>query len=242
MRAVIPGAALLAALLAMGGAAAHEEHRASSHAAADGYAFVPAPGSYRLPPIREAGGGPVLDEQGAAHDLARLLAGRITVMAFIYTRCGDACPTATLQMSLLQDAAARAGVSGRMRLVSMSFDPDHDTPEVMAQHALQWRSADRRAPEWLFLTGSGGQSLAPILAAYNQSVLAKPDGQSAAGPLSHIFRAFLVDREGRIRNIYSLDFFDPRLILNDVRTLLLDDDAAAQAATPVQARRRNGTR
>jgi protein SCO1 len=228
MRAVLPSGVLTLSLLAFaGGASAHDGHSTSSSAAANGaYAFVPEPGTYRLPPIKKAGGGPVLDEQGAMHDLSDMLNGQITVMAFIYTRCADACPTASLQMSLVQDLAAQdRRLSRRMRLVSMSFDPDHDTPEVMAEHALQWRSASPQAPGWLFLTSPDRQSLAPILAAYNQTQGAMPEGQSSTGPLTHIFRAFLVDREARIRNIYSLDFLDPKLVLNDVRTLLLDDES-----------------
>jgi hypothetical protein len=50
----------------------------------------------------------------------------------------------------------------------------------------------------------------------------KADAAAPGEPLHHIFHAFLVDKEGRVRNIY-LDFFDPRLVLNDVRTLLLEE-------------------
>jgi protein SCO1 len=43
------------------------------------------------------------------------------------------------------------------------------------------------------------------------------------GPLYHILRVFLIDREGRIRNIYSSGTLDPRLVLADVKTLLLEE-------------------
>ena len=119
-----------------------------------GYAFaLPEPGSYRLPAIRPAAGGRVLDERGRGHDLTDLLQGRISVLAFMYTRCGDVCPTATLQLSLLQDLVAKdQRLAKRMHLVSMSFDPDHDTPEVLAEYATSWRSDNPGAPEWHFLT------------------------------------------------------------------------------------------
>lgn len=223
------GALLFVLLALVGGAEAHEGHKPVEERRTGGtFAFVPKPGTYQLPAVKRAAGGPVLDERGRAHDLADLLSGRITVLAFIYTRCGDACPTANLQMSLLQDLAAKTpALSGRVRLISMSFDPDYDRADVMAELAAQWRSADSQAPEWLFLTGRDGQTLAPTLAAYNQSVSVKP-AQSPSGPLSHIFRAFLIDREGRVRNIYSLDFFEPDLVLADLQTLLIDDRASAQ--------------
>ena len=170
------------------------------------------------------------------HDLARLLTGQITVMAFIYTRCADACPTASLQMSLLQDLAANdRRLSRRMRLVSMSFDPDHDTPEVMAEHALQWRSANP-AGAGVALPNIPGPAEPRAYPGGLQSNGGHEAGRAILGrALTHIFRAFLVDREGRIRNIYSLDFLDPKLVLNDVRTLLLDDQSAARGLPSVQA-------
>jgi protein SCO1 len=221
--------AALSLLLALSASevTAHEGHKPSGAGAGAAYAFpIPKPGSYSLPPIKPAAGGPVLDETGRGHDLALLLRGKATVLAFIYTRCGDVCPAATLQMSLLQDLASKErGVAGRLRLVTISFDPDHDTPAVMAEHAAHWRSKEGGAPEWLFLTAPGRQSLAPVLAGYNQTVAPKADAASPTGPLQHIFRAFLIDRDGVIRNIYSLDFFDPRLVLADVQSLLLENQS-----------------
>ena len=91
------------------------------------------------------------------------------MLAFIYTRCGDVCPTATLDMSRLQDLAGEGPAPVRPHAaVTMSFDAEHDTPEVMREYAAQWRSGDRAAPEWLFLTASDREALAPVLAAYNQ--------------------------------------------------------------------------
>jgi protein SCO1/2 len=199
-----------------------------------GYAFaLPEPGSYRLPAIRPAAGGRVLDERGRGHDLTAILQGRITVLAFMYTRCGDICPTATLQLSLLQDLAAKdAELAQRMRLISLSFDPDHDTPGVLAEYAVGWRSGESGAPDWLFLTAPDRNALAPVLAAYGQMVSPKPDLDTAGGPLYHIFRAFLIDASGQIRNIYSLDFLDPELVLTDIRSLILDQEKGQHAAGP----------
>lgn len=215
-------------------AAAHDQHSAGKTAPGPsaGYAFsLPEPGSYRLPPIKPAAGGNVLDENGRQQELLSLLKERITVLAFMYTRCGDACPTATLQMSVLQDLAAKdKPLSGRIRLISMSFDPDHDVPGVMAEHAALWRSSEAGAPEWLFLTAPDRTTLAPMLSAYDQSVAPKPDPEAAGGPLHHIFRAFLIDPTGQIRNIYSLDFLDPELVLNDIKTLVMQLDREGSSA------------
>ena len=212
-------------------ASAHDLHERKPNAGqttspSAGYAFaLPEPGTYRLPAIRHAVGGRVLDERGQGHDLTDLLLGRITVLAFMYTRCGDICPTATLQLSLLQDLVAKdQRLAQRMHLVSMSFDPEHDTPEALAEYAAAWRSDEPGAPEWLFLTAPDRSALTPVLAAYGQAVSAKPDPDAASGPLYHIFRAFLIDASGKIRNIYSLDFLDPDLVLTDIKTLVLDQE------------------
>jgi cytochrome oxidase Cu insertion factor (SCO1/SenC/PrrC family) len=188
---------------------------------------LPQPGSYALPPIKAAAGGQVLNEKGELGELRNVIRGRITILAFIYTRCGDICPAATLQIAALQDLAARdPGISRRMQFVSMSFDPDHDTPEVMAEHATHWRSNDVAAPAWLFLTAPGREVLAPILAAYDQTIAPKRDPKAPTGPLHHIFRTFLIDRAGTIRNIYSLDFLDPELVMADIKTLLIQERTA----------------
>jgi protein SCO1/2 len=202
----------------------HQAAAARADVGSEAYAFpLPKPGSYELPPIKRAAGGHVLDEQGHARDLGDVLRGRITVLAFIYTRCGDICPIASMQMSFVQDLAAKdPEIAVQMQLVSISFDPEHDTPAVMAEHATAWRSQSPNAPKWQFLTARDQAELAPVLAAYNQTIGHKRNPKSPTGPFTHIFRAFLIDRTGQIRNIYSLDFLDPKLVLTDIRTLVLD--------------------
>ena len=93
----------------------------------------------------------------------------------------------------------------------------------MRAFAATWRSSDPAAPGWNFLTAPDQSALVPILAGYNQRIDTKSDADSRA--VNHIFRAFLIDRQGRIRNIYSLDFFEPALVINDVQTLLLEPRA-----------------
>jgi protein SCO1 len=218
-------AATLAAVLAANPAAAHDgTHEHPIAGPADDYVFaLPEPGSYSLPAIRPAAGGPVLDEDGQTHDLGSLVRGQVTVLAFIYTQCADVCPTATLRLAQLHDLAARdAKVASHLRLVSMSFDPENDTPDVMREHAEQWRGPAGTAPDWLFLTAPDAASLAPVMAAYDQTVGRKPDPNDPTGALNHILRVFLIDAKGTVRNIYSLDFLDPNLVLGDVRTLLME--------------------
>jgi cytochrome oxidase Cu insertion factor (SCO1/SenC/PrrC family) len=186
----------------------------------------PALGSYALPSIKLPGDGRILDATGAERSLRALLDGKITVMAFIYTRCGDICPEATVLLHDLHAiASADATLRDDLQLITISFDPEHDTPEVMALHAGALGHAGESAA-WRFLTTPGEAALRPILEAYDQPVGPKSDPDDPLGPLAHQLRIFLIDAKGEVRNIYSVGFLDPRLVMTDVRTLLLEGRAA----------------
>ncbi|MEP9386547.1 SCO family protein [Mesorhizobium sp. KR9-304] len=222
-RTLVLASALLAAACFAGAASAHDDAYAKPSAPPSGaaaFAFtLPEPGSYRLPPIRAAAGGQVLAEDGSRIDLAALLRGSITVFSFIYTRCADICPDATMRLADLRERARRYPALGDgLRLVSMSFDPSHDTPSVMRDYGALWRTSGDGGAEWRFLTAAGRPQLAPILAAYDQAV-APVDPKDPTGGLDHILRVFLIDRAGQIRNVYSMDFLDPELVLTDILTL-----------------------
>jgi cytochrome oxidase Cu insertion factor (SCO1/SenC/PrrC family) len=228
LAATATATALALALVLTGSAGAHDP--AAHHEApqvtgpADAYAFpLAAPGSYRLPPIRPAADATLLDETGAERALHDLFDGRITVLAFIYTRCGDVCPLASRGMADLQALAAHdADVAAELQLVTLSFDPAYDTPARMADYAASLRRSDPAAPTWLFLTAPDEAAIRPVVEAYRQPVARKADPDDAFGPFSHLLRVFLIDGGGVVRNIYSADFLDPRLVLNDVRTLRLE--------------------
>jgi cytochrome oxidase Cu insertion factor (SCO1/SenC/PrrC family) len=186
---------------------------------------VPRPGTYRLPVVKPAADGAVLDASGAPRRLRDVLAGRISVLSFIYTRCSDAngCPLATAVLHQLHAATAGdAELARHLALVTLSFDPRHDGPETMARYAQVAATRQTRSP-WEFLTTASERQLAPILAGYGQ-VVQRPAGSPA--PPTHLLRVYLIDRQQRIRNIYGLDFLDPRLLLADVRTLLQEDRTA----------------
>jgi cytochrome oxidase Cu insertion factor (SCO1/SenC/PrrC family) len=183
----------------------------------------PRPGSYRLPVVKPAADGAVLDASGRPRRLGEVLAGRVVVLSFIYTRCSDAngCPLATAVLYQLHAAtAADPELARQLKLVTLSFDPGHDTPEAMVRYSRVAPPRDTRSA-WEFLTTASDRQLAPILAGYGQRVQ-RPAGAPAAGP-THLLRVYLIDRQQRIRNIYGLDFLDPRLLLADVRTLLQED-------------------
>ena len=184
----------------------------------------PTPGSYKLPVVKKAADGDVLDTRGRPLRLGELTRGRITVLSFIYTRCAaaKACPYATGVLRELHELSAKdPALRANMRLVSMSFDPGSDTPAQMATYASLAKTT-RPASDWHFLTTASRETLSPILDAYGQAVDRKQNPTDPTGPLNHTLRVFLIDHEGNIRNIYSSGTLDLRLVLADVRTLALE--------------------
>ena len=187
---------------------------------------APKPGSYKLPVVRRASGGALIDSNGKPIDLAELTRGRITVLSFIYTRCaaGRACPYASNTLGQLQLASVTSpDLTKQMRLVSVSFDPAYDTPQRMSEYAGAMRETEKGC-EWRFATIKA-DGLNAILSAYGQAVDSRVDAADPQGPLSHVPRVFLIDAQGQVRNIYSSATLDPRLILADVKTLLLEKAA-----------------
>jgi len=188
---------------------------------------APAPGSYKLPIVKPAADGEVLDSKGRALRLQDLTRGRVTVMSFIYTRCAaaKACPMATgVLMQLHQLSAEDAALTRNMRLISMSFDPDNDTPARMAAYSAL-AEGRKYASEWRFVTTASQDKLKPILDAYGQAVDRKRNPNDPTGPLNHTLRVFLIDGSGNIRNVYSSGTLDVRLVLADVRTLMLEEQS-----------------
>jgi cytochrome oxidase Cu insertion factor (SCO1/SenC/PrrC family) len=185
---------------------------------------APAPGSYRLPPIQPAADGWVLDGSWVPRRLARYTRGALTLLSFVYSYCTDpiGCP---LAYETLVDVRARViadpALRRRVRFVSLSFDPTHDTPEAMQAYG----GAFARATDlpWAFLTTYSVRFLKPILDGFGQDVEVELDADGhPTRTLTHLLKVFLIDERGQVREIYSAAFLQPEVIVNDLRTLALE--------------------
>jgi cytochrome c peroxidase len=185
----------------------------------------PPPGSYRLPPIQKATDGMVFDAEGKEHNLFALMTDRYVLLSFIYTGCYDpkGCPLAIHTLDTVREKLEKdPAVSGKVLLLTLSFDPEHDTPEVMREFAEARGFADsRKRRKWLFLTTSSKSRLWPILDGYGQYVVREYDKTGRhTGGYSHVLKVFLIDPDRNVRNIYSTSFLFPQLIVNDIKTLI----------------------
>jgi len=185
---------------------------------------APAPGSYRLAHIQPSADAVLLDSDGTPRHLKKLVAGKVTLLTFFYASCPDplGCPFA---FGMLHDLhhrlAPRPEVAGRLRFVSISMDPVHDTPAVLRQYAGD--ALQRRDIEWRYLTARSVPELLPLLDDFGQDVSVDLDARGRpTRVLHHMLKMFLIDARGEIREIYSLSFMQPEVIANDVHTLLME--------------------
>lgn len=190
----------------------------------------PAPGTYTLSVIDTITDHPLLDADGHATQLFALTAGRIALVAFVYTACVDAigCPVSNAVLHQVDRAvAAEPTLASAVTLLTVSFDPERDTPKRMA------KERDLHAPRasWRFATTRDESELRPILDDFDQPVakLRFEDGVWT-GLFRHVLKVFLLDGEHRVRGIYSTGFLNPALVLNDMRTLVAEHAVAARDA------------
>ncbi len=186
---------------------------------------LPQAGSYKLFDVRKSGDGKVLLPNGDLDSLHNLMDNKITLLSFIYSNCTDTngCPLATSVFYKIQEKLKKnKKILSKLKMISLSFDPNFDTPEVMALYGkgLSYIDAD-----WDFLTTKSYNDLNPILDDYDQPVIRKykNDG-SYDGVESHLLRVYLIDDKKFIRNVYNVDFLHPDLLINDIKTLLLDNE------------------
>jgi cytochrome c peroxidase len=185
---------------------------------------LPAPGTYALPPLGEAANGRVLDAGGKAIDLHGLMGDKIVLLSFIYSTCNDVngCPLATAVLHKIKRRLAKeADLASRLRLITLSFNPEHDTPEMMAKYGEEFQAP---GVEWHFLTTSSEADLKPILEGYRHTVQKVYDAEGkSTGTFSHVLRVYLIDPDKRIRNIYSVSFLHADTLINDIRNLLASE-------------------
>ena len=145
------------------------------------------------------------------------LLGRVSVVNFFYTRCADTCPLQSAHLARLQ---AELGGAPDVQLISVSVDPEHDTPAVLAAYAVQFQADPRR---WLFLTGPrdavyhlavdgfhlatlAAHGAGPSLVAWHVPSPAWAHHEPAAPEMArlvHASRFALVDRHARIRGYFD---------------------------------------
>jgi protein SCO1 len=146
------------------------------------------------------------DQAGRAVRLSSF-EGQLVAVDFIYTRCPlpDVCPRLSANFARLQKRFA-----GRIVLLSITLDPRHDTPEVLAEYAQRWR-ADSNT--WRFLTGSDDDIKN---AAGHFGVVYWPE----EGAITHTSSTAIIDRAGKLCALVEGSSFTSQQLIDLVRTQL----------------------
>jgi len=141
----------------------------------------------------------LIDANGRRAGLHTRLAseGRVWIVDFIYTRCQTVCTgLGSVYQQLQRDILAR-GLQGRVGLLSISFDPQHD--DAAALHAYTQRmGADAQA--WQAVTLANAADRQALLGAFGIMVLPAPLGEFEHNAALHV-----VDAQGRLQAIVDVD-------------------------------------
>lgn len=139
------------------------------------------------------------------------LKGKVWVADLFYSTCPGPCPLLSSRLSEVQKAI---GDDDRVRLVSISIDPEKDTPAVLRQYAERFEAGER----WLFLTGTKTAIRELALKGFKLPFAETP---GAAEPIIHSTRLILIDQAGTIRGVYEgAGEEKPGQLVRDLRRLL----------------------
>ena len=205
----------------------HESSVAKAEILAPGWGTLdftpPEVGTYELPRIKKAGDGEILLSDGSEARIADHIGDKAVLLSFIYTSCSDVngCPLATFVLHSISKALKEdSAVNDDIRLVTLSFDPQRDTPDAMRAYGADFK--EDSTVEWVFATTQSEEQLNPILDEYGQFVFKtiEKQGDTEKVSFAHVLKSFLIDKQGYIRNIYSVSYLHPNIIINDFKTIL----------------------
>ncbi len=149
---------------------------------------------------------------------SRSIKGKVKVYCFFFTRCPTVCPQVLAQTAELQKKLKATPQWDDVRLVSITVDPEYDTPAVLDERASLWE-AD--ATHWLFLTGSKEEiwSLTSSRDGFQLAVGDAKPGEKMS--IAHSSRYVLVDQQQQIVGYYdALDEAKRQELMRDLMRLL----------------------
>jgi protein SCO1/2 len=166
-------------------------------------------GDGQLPVIGPAPSFALTSQDGKPVALAELR-GKVVAVTFIYTQCPDICPMLTQRMVEVQEALGM-DFGKKVAFVSISLDPEHDTPDVLKDYAQFWGA---KPVGWSFLTGSS-EAVRDVGRRYGVFFAKKEDGS-----VDHTQLTSLVDAAGQMRVQYLGARFDPEEFRHDLMSLV----------------------
>ncbi|MBS0269805.1 MAG: SCO family protein [Proteobacteria bacterium] len=185
----------------------------------------PVPGTYKLDRIQPMANGWVIERSAwKPRRLSNYTTGKVTLFSFFYGTCRDptGCPATWAAFESIQSSLQKdRDLNGRVRLLFLSLDPSVDTPELLSFYTV------KSTPEvpWHFLTTWSQWFLQPIMDSLSLTTTYGSDkNEQGTREIYHMVRVYLIDRDGWIREIYATGFFDPDVVVNDIKTLVMEEN------------------
>jgi len=153
----------------------------------------------------------LVDEHDAPRPLTSLKGHRVA-LTFMYTSCPqpDFCPLMDRNFAAVQNEIKKTPALADVRLISVSFDPAHDTPAVLTTHA---KALQADSAVWHFVTASPDDIKA---FAAKFGVIAEPSDESPA-ILTHNLSTAVIDADGRLVRIRSGNMWTPADLIADLK-------------------------
>ena len=161
----------------------------------------------RRPPAPEVTGEvpafALLDQDGESFTREDLLAEDKTwIVGFVFTRCPTTCPAVSRAMLMVQEQIARSRLEDHVELLTVSVDPEYDTPEVLGAYAEKI-GADLE--NWRFVTGDEAEIHDFVVGGFKLAVGEREEIEPGVFDIAHSVKLALVDRFGNVRGYYSID-------------------------------------
>ena len=154
----------------------------------------------------------LVDPSGARRSLGDWR-GQVLAVTFVYTRCPlpNFCPLIDRHFAAVQEQVrSSADLQGRVHLVSVTLDPEYDTPAVLLRHAGQLK-ADPAV--WSLLTGSREQ-IETFASQFGVSVVRE---NTQPSELVHNLRTAVIDGNGRLVTMLSGGEWEPAALIAEIR-------------------------
>lgn len=144
---------------------------------------------------------------------------KVLVVGYVYTNCPDICPMITYNMRDLQREFPE---DQDFHLISISFDPERDTPEVLRSYAESY-NVDQS--NWSMLTGETSvvnEVLDKLSIATVKTPTRFTENNKAVYFIDHTDKVSLIDKKGQVRNHYLGSELDTETVIEDIKTLLTE--------------------
>jgi len=142
--------------------------------------------------------------------------GKVIVITFIYTRCPvpNFCPRLSLRFkSALDILSADTLNQSAYHFLSITFDPEYDTPEMLTQYATSYKSNDHK--NWTFLTPGAAES--DDFSRKVGVVVTRDEKNNLSW--DHNLRTLIIDRSGKIKTILVGNLWSAEELVNEVKSL-----------------------